>query len=231
MTHPAVTRGASPRVDPVQRPHLIRWGSAMTDSRHRRVTVAAAAAALTCAALLLTACDSDADGSQQGVGATSTAPTAPTAATAATAPATGSSTPSLPTSGTSPAGEQPAPQPTATSAWSTTKQFMQIQGGRLSDGRLYLSVRPALKKAMTEPFEAWQVVPTKGSYTEVVMTKDGRVLATAPLNDQSVPEAMAQTDFLTRLRQLPAGQRSNVGYDVTFDPDGRVTRVQSLFTS
>ncbi|MFE0379835.1 hypothetical protein ACFW1M_30720 [Streptomyces inhibens] len=123
-----------------------------------------------------------------------------------------------------------APEQVSKPGWSNTKQFMQIESGRLGDGQVYLKVRPARKKAVSGSTEGWQVVPGKGSYTEVTMTEKGRVLASAPVTEQPAPKEMEQVDFITRLGKLPAKERSTVGYDVTFDTKGNVTRVQSLYT-
>ncbi|MFD7059828.1 hypothetical protein [Streptomyces sp. NPDC059906] len=119
---------------------------------------------------------------------------------------------------------------TATAArWAGTKQFVQIDDARTGDGRTYLSVRLAEKKPHPR-FEAWVIVPGEGPYTEVSMTEDAQVLLSVPLGDAKHPAAYAQDEFVDRLTARPSSDRAVLGYDLSFDGQGRVTRVQSLYT-
>ncbi|MGX1512437.1 hypothetical protein [Streptomyces collinus] len=106
---------------------------------------------------------------------------------------------------------------------------MQIDDARTADGRTYLSVRPAQKKPHPQ-FEAWVIVPGEGPYTEVSMTGDAQVLLSVPLGDAKHPASYAQADFVGRLTARPSSDRALLGYDLSFDGEGRVTRVQSLYT-
>ncbi|WP_308050606.1 hypothetical protein [Streptomyces sp. TRM72054] len=135
---------------------------------------------------------------------------------AATAPVT-SATPSV------------SSAPTSAAPWAGTKQFVQIEDARTSDGRTYLSVRPAQKKAHTQ-FEAWVIVPGEGPYTEVRMAEDAQVLLSVPLGDDKHASSYSQAEFVSRLTAQPSTARSLLGYDLSFDGEGRVTRLQSLYT-
>ncbi|MGW5641128.1 hypothetical protein [Streptomyces sp. NPDC003832] len=106
---------------------------------------------------------------------------------------------------------------------------MQIDSARTDDGATYLSVRTAQKKPH-EQFEAWVIVPGEGPYTEVRMADDAQVLLSVPLGDAKHPASYSQTDFVTRLTAQPSSARPNLGYDLSFDAEGRVTRLQSLYT-
>ncbi|MFJ2721171.1 hypothetical protein [Streptomyces sp. NPDC087437] len=152
-----------------------------------------------------------------------TATTAPTATVPATAttPPTATTAPAAPGDGTAPAG---------TTRWAGTKQFMQIREGWISGGRTYLSVRTARKVAATGPHEAWLIVPGEGPYTTVLMATDARVLLSVPLGDNSLAHPYSQAEFVNRLMAEPSSSRSGLGYDLSFDGKGRVTRLQSLYT-
>ncbi|MBQ0952681.1 hypothetical protein [Streptomyces sp. RK76] len=185
---------------------------------HRRTTTVRCLTALTVGLLALTGCGGPDDGQ---------------AAAAATAAATASVTSEAPAP--SPDGTAPSTSPSATAAsataarWAGTKQFVQIDDARTGDGRTYLSVRPAEKKPHPQ-FEAWVIVPGKGPYTEVSMTEDAQVLLSVPLGDAKHPAAYAQDEFVSRLTARPSSDRALLGYDLSFDGQGRVTRVQSLYT-
>lgn len=193
---------------------------------HAHHRIAASAAAVAVAALSLTACGSK-DDAVKPAGAAASAH-----AGEGGKPASGpdNSKASGAADAEKPGAQRRAPGQVNKPGWSNTKQFMQIEGGRLGDDQVFLKVRPARKKAVSGPTEGWQVVPGKGPYTEVTMTRKGRVLASAPVTEQPAPKEMDQVDFITRLGELPAKARSGVGYDVTFDGEGHVTRVQSLYT-
>jgi hypothetical protein len=106
---------------------------------------------------------------------------------------------------------------------------VQIRDVWARDGRTYLSVRAARKMSATGPIEAWEVVPGQGPYTTVSMAADGRVLLSVPLGDDSVPHAYSQAQFVSRWAATPS-YRHGLGYDLSFDANGEVTRAQSLYT-
>ncbi|WP_121717189.1 hypothetical protein [Streptomyces sp. E5N91] len=181
---------------------------------HRRTTTVRCLTALALGLLALTGCGGPDDGPDDGQAAT------------ATATASVTSAPPAP----SPDGTAPSTEPSATAArWAGTKQFVQIDDARIGDGRTYLSVRPAEKKPHPQ-FEAWVIVPGEGPYTEVSMTEDAQVLLSVPLGDAKHPAAYAQDEFVSRLTARPSSDRAVLGYDLSFDGQGRVTRVQSLYT-
>ncbi|MEU5510263.1 hypothetical protein [Streptomyces fungicidicus] len=147
-----------------------------------------------------------------------------------------SATPSAPAGGTAPTtapgdGADPAgtASPATAASWAGTKQFVQIDDARTSDGRTYLSVRPAQKKAHPQ-FEAWVIVPGEGPYTEVRMADDATVLLSVPLGDGKHPASYSRAEFVSRLTAQPSPARSRLGYDLSFDGQGQVTRLQSLYT-
>jgi hypothetical protein len=88
-----------------------------------------------------------------------------------------------------------------------------------SDGRTYLSVRPAQKKAHTQ-FEAWVIVPGKGPYTEVRMAEGAKVLLSVPIGDEKHASSYSQAEFVSRLTAQSSSARSLLGYD----PCGPPTR-------
>ncbi|MEU5741503.1 hypothetical protein ABZ784_26330 [Streptomyces tendae] len=188
---------------------------------HRRPATVRCLTALTLGMLALTGCSTD-DG-----------PAAATASgtSAAPAPSPDRTAPSTTPTGTAPRGTAPSgTKPSGTGArWAGTKQFVQIDDARTADGRTYLSVRPAQKKPHPQ-FEAWVIVPGEGPYTEVSMTGDAQVLLSVPLGDAKHPSSYAQADFVGRLTARPSSDRALLGYDLSFDGEGRVTRVQSLYT-
>ncbi|MFG3130346.1 hypothetical protein [Streptomyces tendae] len=188
---------------------------------HRRSATVRCLTALTLGMLALTGC-STGDG-----------PAAATASgtSAAPAPSPDGTSPSAKPTGTTPSAAAPTgAKPSGTAArWAGTKQFVQIDGARTADGRTYLSVRPAQKKPHPQ-FEAWVIVPGEGPYTEVSMTEDAQVLLSVPLGDAKHPASYAQADFVGRLTARPSSDRALLGYDLSFDGEGRVTRVQSLYT-
>ncbi|MEU3735332.1 hypothetical protein AB0E81_39045 [Streptomyces sp. NPDC033538] len=120
--------------------------------------------------------------------------------------------------------------PSSSAPWAGTKQFVQIEEARTSDGGTYLSVRPAQKKAHPQ-FEAWVIVPGERPYTEVRMAEDAKVLLSVPLGDAKHAASYSQADFVSRLNSQPSTARAVLGYDLSFDGEGNVTRLQSLYTS
>ncbi|WP_129842228.1 hypothetical protein [Streptomyces sp. RFCAC02] len=130
------------------------------------------------------------------------------------------------------ASTTPPAQEDDADSWAGTLQFVQIEEARTSDGRTYLSVRPARKEAhVTEHSEAWVVVPGEGDYAEVPMAEDAEVLLSVPLGDDKHAASYSQAEFVSRLMAQSPSARSLVGYDLSFDGDGRVIRLQSLYTS
>lgn len=152
---------------------------------------------------------------------TSAAPAIPPAATVA---------PPAPPSGT-PASPSAPSAPTSAAPFSGTKQFVEIEKAWTADGQTFVSVRPARKEAMTQPHEAWIVVPGTGPYVTVPLAANAQVLLAAPLGDSSQSTAYSQAEFVSRMAAQPPAMRPNIGFDLSFDGAGRVTRVASLYTS
>jgi hypothetical protein len=134
------------------------------------------------------------------------------------------------------AGPQPAVQPsTATPTptptpdgrrWAGSTQFMEIQRGQVRDGRVYLRIRPAKKEILGESFAT---VTIPGPYTEVTLADNARIVKLD--GGTSTPEAfvadLARRDP-NRPNHVQPDQRKE-GFDVTFDREGRVTRVNWLY--
>ncbi|MER6324430.1 hypothetical protein [Streptomyces coelicoflavus] len=187
---------------------------------HRRTTTVRCLTALTLGLLALTGCGGPDDGPDDGQAATATA----TASASASASVT--SAPPVPSTD----GTAPSSGPSATAArWAGTKQFVQIDDARTAGGRTYLSVRPAEKK-LHPRFDAWVIVPGEGPYTEVSMTEDAQVLLSVPLGDETQHAAYTHDEFVDRLTARSSSDRAVLGFDLSFDGQGRVTRVQSLAT-
>lgn len=174
---------------------------------HRRATVCCLTA-LTLGLVALTGCSSAGDGQ-----ADAPAPVTPATPSASDGEADPDDTP--PSAGTAP--------------WAGTKQFVQIDGARTADGRTYLSVRTAEKKPHTR-FEAWVIIPGEGPYTEVRMAEDAKVLLSVPLGDGKHAASYSQAEFVSRLTARSASPRPLLGFDLSFDGEGRVTRLKSLYT-
>ncbi|WP_101253886.1 hypothetical protein [Streptomyces barkulensis] len=196
---------------------------------HRRTSVHCLAA-LALGVAALTGCGGADDG-RKSAAEPSAMPSASSAPAAPSSPAGEEASTTGPTTGPG-AGSAPdgTPVPTEAAPWAGTKQFVQIEDAWTDDGRTYLSVRPARKKAMTQPHEAWVVVPGEGPYTTVPMAEDARVLLSAPLGDGKKASSYSQAEFVSRLKAQPSRTRP-LGYDLSFDGEGRVTRVQSLYNS
>lgn len=189
-------------------------------------------------ALVLTGCGGEdvakpaADSPTSGASAPAATPSdsgqEPAAAT--TAPADDTTTPS---DGGEGAKETPAS--TGGAAWAGTKQFVQIDKAWTEGGTTYLSVRPAQKKIIAQ-FDTWQLVPGKGPYTTVPMAKDARILLTVQVRGEdpsgagrAEPVASSQADFVSALTKLDPRLRAGVGYDLSFDGEGRVVKLQSAY--
>ncbi|WP_407111020.1 hypothetical protein ACE1N8_22360 [Streptomyces sp. DSM 116494] len=167
----------------------------------------------------LTGCSGEGDGQA----ATTTAPVTsatPSASAGETAPTT------APDGTTDPDGTASS-SATGAASWAGTKQLVQIDGARTGDGRTYLSVRPAQKK-LHPKFEAWVITPGEGPYTEVPVAEDAQVLLSVPIGDETRAASYSQAEFVSRLTAQSSPARSAVGYDLSFDGQGRVTRLQSL---
>ncbi|SFL16450.1 hypothetical protein [Streptomyces pini] len=198
---------------------------------HRRTSVHCLAA-LAFGAAALTGCGGADDGRKSAAEptapATPSASPTPSASAAPSAPAGEEAPTTVPSAGSAPDG---TPVPTEAAPWAGTKQFVQIEDAWTDDGRTHLSVRPARKEAMTQPHEAWVVVPGEGPYTTVPMAEDARVLLSVPLGDDSKASSYSQAEFVSRLKAQSSEVLPLVGYDLSFDGEGRVTRVRSLYTS
>ncbi|MFL9654639.1 hypothetical protein ACJ7VE_13070 [Streptomyces sp. PB17] len=193
---------------------------------HRRSATVRCLTALALGMLALTGCSTDDGPAAATASGTSAAPAPSPDGTSPTTTPTGTTPTGTTPTGTTPTGTEPS----GTAArWAGTKQFVQIDDARTADGRTYLSVRPAQKKPHPQ-FEAWVIVPGEGPYTEVSMAEDAQVLLSVPLGDAKHPASYAQADFVGRLTARPSSDRALLGYDLSFDGEGRVTRVQSLYT-
>ncbi|MDQ0697668.1 hypothetical protein [Streptomyces sp. W4I9-2] len=158
---------------------------------------------LTFAALALTGCGGTAEG-----------PAATPTPVPATATATG------------PAAENP---------FAGTKQFVTTDRAWTDGGLTKLSVRSAEKKVNTQ-FDTWEIVPGTGEFVTVTLAKDARVLLTVPIRGDDAPGTSggeplltSQAEFVTLLTQLDPRTREGAGFDLSFDGEGRVTKVQSLY--
>ncbi|WP_217222223.1 hypothetical protein [Streptomyces anulatus] len=179
----------------------------MHASRHRATSRLTTFAAFT--ALALTGC-----------GGTTEGP----AATPAPVPATATAT--APTTPAAPAAENP---------FAGTKRFVTTDRAWTEGGLTKLSVRSAEKKVNTR-FDTWEIVPGTGEFVTVTLAKDARVLLTVPIRGDDTPGTSggeplptSQTEFVTLLTQLDPGTREGAGFDLSFDGEGRVTKVQSLY--
>ncbi|MFB7290735.1 hypothetical protein [Actinacidiphila glaucinigra] len=199
--------------------------------RHR---AAARLAALALTVLALGACSGKgADTGRADAAASSPAPATASAPASSSAPppAQPSGAPSSSYSAQAPASDGPsgAPSAKAPARWAGGKQFVQVENAWIKGGRTYLSVRSARREALTGPIEGWEIIPGKGPYTTVRMAPEGRVLLSVPLGDESAPHTYSQAQFITRWWALPAPERRWQGYDVSFDLNGEVVRLQSLY--
>ncbi|WP_049577479.1 hypothetical protein [Streptomyces sp. SBT349] len=193
----------------------------MTTHLSRRLTALAALAALTVGLAALTGCSGEDDGQ--------TAATAPAASSTPSASADETDPTDAPDDGTD---ADATSAPTSAAPWAGARQFVQIEDAWTSDGRTYLSVRPAEKEAHVTDFsEAWVVVPGEGPYTEVPLAEDAQVLLSAPIGDESQPSSYSPAELVSRLTAQSSSVRPLVGYDLSFDGEGRVTRLESLYTA
>jgi hypothetical protein len=152
------------------------------------------------------------------------------------ATAGGSATPSAPAdAAATPADDGESPEDIPAS-WAGTVQFVQIDDAWTSDGQTYLSVRPAQKEVHAQ-FDTWVITPGEGPYTTVPMTEGARVLLTAQFagDDPSgagraEPVPYSPAEFVDQLTRLDSQLRPGIGYDLSLDGEGRVTRLESLYT-
>ncbi|MFH9297956.1 hypothetical protein [Streptomyces sp. NPDC017520] len=129
----------------------------------------------------------------------------------------------------------PAAEATTGVPFAGTKQFVTIDKAWAEGGLTKLSVRPAEKKVNTQ-FDTWEIAPGTGEYTTVALAEDARVLLTVPVRGDDTPGAgggeplpASQAEFVTLLTRLDPRIRGGAGFDLSFDGEGRVTKVQSLY--
>ncbi len=134
------------------------------------------------------------------------------------------------------AGSQDAQTSTSKTPWAGTKQFVTIDKAWTEGGVTHLSVRPAQKEVKSQ-FDTWQIIPGKGAFTTVTMAKDARVLLTDQVRGDDPsgasggePLPFSQAEFVSVLKQLDPRLSAGIGYDLSFDGEGRVTKLQSLYT-
>ncbi|MEU3895295.1 MULTISPECIES: hypothetical protein [unclassified Streptomyces] len=129
------------------------------------------------------------------------------------------------------AGESPSAE---TSPWAGTKQFVTIDRVWTEDGVTRLSVRPAQKEVNTQ-FDTWVITPGTGDFTTVTLTGDARVLLTTPVREEAPGASRAEplpsshAEFVTLVKRLDPALAKGIGYDLSFDGSGQVTKVQSLY--
>ncbi|MGX1955577.1 hypothetical protein [Streptomyces sp. CB02115] len=128
-----------------------------------------------------------------------------------------------------------ATAPAAENPFAGTKQFVTTDRAWTEGGLTKLSVRSAEKKVNTQ-FDTWEIVPGTGEFVTVTLAKDARVLLTVPIRGDDDPGTSggeplpaSQAEFVTLLTQLDPRTREGAGFDLSFDGEGRVTKVQSLY--
>ncbi|MFG3408995.1 hypothetical protein [Streptomyces sp. NPDC048142] len=133
-----------------------------------------------------------------------------------------------------PAGSKDTSETAAKAPFAGTEQFVNISRAWSSDGRTYLSVRPAQKKINTR-FDTWEITPGTGSFTTVPMAENGRVLLAIPVRDQVAGTSRAEllgyspAELVTLINRLDPALSDGVGYDLVFDGAGQVTGLTSLY--
>ncbi|MEU5286439.1 hypothetical protein N7925_19305 [Streptomyces sp. CA-278952] len=141
------------------------------------------------------------------------------------------------TAAAAPAAEDTAPAADATAdvPFAGTKQFVTIDKAWAEGGLTKLSVRLAEKTVNTQ-FDTWEIAPGAGKYTTVTLAEDARVLLTVPVRGDDTPGAgggeplpASQAEFITLLTRLDPRTREGAGFDLSFDGEGRATKVQSLY--
>ncbi|MBT1105492.1 hypothetical protein ACFVZE_17380 [Streptomyces anulatus] len=128
-----------------------------------------------------------------------------------------------------------ATAPAAEKPFAGTKRFVTTDRAWTEGGLTKLSVRSAEKKVNTR-FDTWEIVPGTGEFVTVTLAKDARVLLTVPIRGDDTPGTSggeplpaSQAEFITLLTQLDPRTREGAGFDLSFDGEGRVTKVQSLY--
>ncbi|NEC02278.1 hypothetical protein [Streptomyces anulatus] len=128
-----------------------------------------------------------------------------------------------------------ATAPAAKSPFAGTKRFVTTDRAWTEGGLTKLSVRSAEKKVNTR-FDTWEIVPGTGEFVTVTLAKDARVLLTVPIRGDDDPGTSggeplptSQAEFVTLLTELAPRTREGAGFDLSFDGEGRVTKVQSLY--
>ncbi|MFJ2079787.1 hypothetical protein ACIOGW_31920 [Streptomyces anulatus] len=128
-----------------------------------------------------------------------------------------------------------ATAPAAEKPFAGTKRFVTTDRAWTEGGQTKLSVRSAEKKVNTR-FDTWEIVPGTGEFVTVTLAKDARVLLTVPIRGDDTPGTSggeplpaSQAEFVTLLTQLDPRTREGAGFDLSFDGEGRVTKVQSLY--
>ncbi|MQY14359.1 hypothetical protein SRB5_45250 [Streptomyces sp. RB5] len=116
-----------------------------------------------------------------------------------------------------------------------TKQFVTMEKAWTEGGVTKVSVRPA-QKQKADGFEAWEIIQGTGEFTTVPLAEDARVLLTVQVRPDSdeagrgEPVETPQDEFVTDFMGLEERLRENVGFDLSFDGEGRVTKLESLYT-
>ncbi|MCZ7433239.1 hypothetical protein [Streptomyces sp. WMMC1477] len=191
----------------------------------RRPSAAHVLAALAVGALTLTGCAVEGEGKA----AVKPSTAAPVVSADATVPsATQEETEKTPDQAEK-APDQAEKASDETARWAGTKQFVQIEKAWTNADRPQLSVRPAQKEPHPR-FESWVITPGTGPFTTVPLAIDADVVAYVPIADErGQAEGLSPTRFVSRVMALPAAERANVGFDLTFDASGQVIRVESLY--
>ncbi|MFI1935259.1 hypothetical protein [Streptomyces sp. NPDC020330] len=129
----------------------------------------------------------------------------------------------------------PATEPAAEAPFAGTKQFVTIDRAWAEDGLTKLSVRLAEKKVNTQ-FDTWEIIPGTGKHTTVALAKDARVMLTVPVRGDRTPEVgggepvpTSQAELVSLITQLEPRIREGAGFDLSFDGEGRVTKLLSLY--
>ncbi len=168
-----------------------------------------------------------------GCGETGKEPTGPTGVAAADTAQAGSGRPAAPSDDGE--GSQETQASAGRTPWAGTKQFVTIDKAWSEGGLTYLSVRPAQKKVNTQ-FDTWEITPGTGAFTTVPMAEDARVLLTVPVRGDDAsgvsrgePLPSSQAEFVSLLTQLDSGVAAGVGYDLSFDGEGQVAKLQSVY--
>ncbi|MFC8099559.1 hypothetical protein [Streptomyces sp. NPDC057363] len=127
-----------------------------------------------------------------------------------------------------------APASTGRAPFAGTEQFVTIDRAWTSNGRSYVSVRPAEKKINTQ-FDTWEINSGTGPFTTVPMAGDARTLLTVPVRTETAEAKDAEllpyspARFVTLVNRLDSSLYDGIGYDLVFDGAGQVTSLKTLF--